>query len=275
MTCRARYAPQIVKTFGGQVSDLTNPVTGHSDWGDGNSQLTLYVDQPNPLLGPVELPAGVTITVKSYNRIGYEGGDAVWETTQAQTILYTTFGPSNTSNPDEGVLLAASAPNAERWIVSFEPFGVVGQLTFPIKWMAVIGHSATPHIMTQRLHMAATALQNGTWSIPNDQRGVQPLRFVCWSVQYAAASATGSPKFRVIWSDSLGNGFEDTGSNTYANINLSEPVGPVVGGVATQTYTFAAENYGAFDKVRLEAQESGDPANPGTLTSWISGRSNQ
>lgn len=255
----------------GTVSALAAGASEHSDFdaGGDDNQITLYIDQSHDL---TDTP--LLVSIKSLNTAGTGGGSTVWSTLQAQARVIDAYGPA--TNADEGLLLSASAPNSTKWRIEFENLGGAAALPADITWMAVCGRSVTPHFMAQKVHLAAQDLAAaGAWVVPADQYGVQPLRFVSFGVTYVAASATGGPKFRVIWTDALGNSFEDTASNA-ALIQLSEPVGPVPGAAAgSQSYTFAAENLGAYDRVRLEVAEAGDTANPGNVELWISGRSNQ
>ena len=256
------------KTYG-KIDTMTANVAidQEFDAGADENQIALYIDNPVDLSRD-----GVLVSIKSLNTAGPGGGNTVWATTQAQAKLAAPFGPTN--NADEGLLLVASAPNTEKWRIEFlstaDQAGPLG-----ITWMAVCGRSNQPEYLTQRLHLLPQALPaGGAWVTPVDQQGIQPFRFISWSVLYTRASATGAPKFRVMWTDVFGNTFEDTGSNTNLNVNLAEPVGPVPPGAGAQLYTFAAENFGAFDQVRLEAAESGDTANPGTLGIFMAARSN-
>lgn len=259
------------KTYG-KIDTMTAgvPIAQDMDAGADENQIALYIDNPVDL----SRDNNVVVSLKSLNTAGAGGGNRIWATTQAKAKLAAPFGP--TTNSDEGLLLVASAPNTEKWRIEFlSSSDLGGGAPLGITWMAVCGRSNQPEYLTQRLHLAPQVLPPaGAWVAPADQQGVQPFRYISWGVSYTRASVTGAPKFRVIWTDAFGAPFEDTGSNTNLNVNLAEPVGPVPPDANPQLYTFAAENFGAFDQVRLEAAEAGDTANPGTIVIFMAGRSN-
>jgi hypothetical protein len=253
----------------GSIDALTAnvPDTTDVDAGEDENQITLYIDNPTDLSRD-----NVTVSLKSLNTAGTGGGGTVWATTRAKYKLDLPFGP--TTAADEGLVLVASAPDTTKWRIEFLSDADVGAgAALGITWMAVCGRSDVSAYLAQKTHRADAILPAaGAWTDATDtpnQQGVQPYRFVNWSVIYTQGSATGAPKFRTIWTDSLGNEFEDTGANV-ALVQLAAPVGPT----GTNKYTFASENLGDFDKVRLEAAESGDTANPGNLAIFVSARSN-